>query len=139
MTSTVDNPLDYAKEVVGKDPMAQFLGINVEEVTDAYARCSVTIVPQHLNAVERAHGAIIYAVADQAFAVASYSTGVIALSLSFNITYISGAVDGEKIFAEAEAVNLGTKVSVWKVNVYGSQDKLIATGEGIAYHKGHRE
>jgi len=139
MTSAVDNPLEYAREVVGKDPMAQLLGIEVEEVAEGYARCSVTIKPDHLNAVERAHGAIVYGVADQAFAVASNSTGFMALSLSFKITYISGAKDGEKIFAEAEAVNIGTKVSVWKIDVYGAADKLIATGEGIAYHKGHRE
>lgn len=135
MAEIVKNPLDYARNVVGADPMARFLGITVDEVSEGYARCSLTVGPDHLNAVERAHGAIIYAVADQAFAVASNSTGTVAVNLNFTINYILPARDGEKIFGEATPVNLGTRVSLWKVEVYGSEDRLIASGEGIAYHK----
>ncbi len=135
MSDIISNAIEYARDIVGKDPMAQFLGIEVDEVREGYARCSVTITPDHLNAVERAHGAIIYAVADQAFAVGSNSTGTMALSLNFNINYIASASDGEKIFGEATPINIGKKVSVWKVEVFGSKDRLLATCEGIAYHK----
>ncbi len=135
MSDMIENPLEYARNVVGKDPMARFLGIEVDEVKEGYARCSVTISPDYLNAVERAHGAIIYALADQAFAVASNSTGTLALALNFHINYIAAAMDGEKIFGEATPVHSGRKVSIWKVEIFGSQDRLIATGEGIAYHK----
>jgi len=135
MENYINDPVCYAKDVVAKDPMARFLGITADEVRTGYARCSVTIKPEFLNAVERAHGAIIYAVMDQAFAVASNSTGNIAVSLHFSVNYISAAVDGEKIFAEATPVNVGKKVSVWKIEVRGGSDKIIASGEGIAYHK----
>jgi len=135
MENYINDPVCYAKDVVAKDPMARFLGIEADEVRSGYARCSVTIKPEFLNAVERAHGAIIYAVMDQAFAVASNSTGNIAVSLHFSVNYISAAVDGEKIFAEATPVNMGKKVSVWKIEVRGSADKIIASGEGLAYHK----
>ncbi len=135
MESHIKDPVCYAKDVVAKDPMARFLGIEADEVRSGYARCSITIKPEFLNAVERAHGAIIYAVMDQAFAVASNSTGNMAVSLNFSINYISGAIDGEKIFAEATPVNLGNKVSVWSIVARGNSDKIIASGEGLAYHK----
>lgn len=135
MDQIIKNPTQYAKEIVGKDPMASFLGIQIEEVREGYARCSLTIKHEYLNAVERAHGAAVYAVADQAFAVASNSTGTMALALTMNVTYISGAVDGEKIFAEATPVNISRKISVWKIDVRGAHDKLIASCEGVAYHK----
>lgn len=135
MENYINDPVCYAKDVVAKDPMARFLGIEAEEVRKGYARCSVTIKPEFLNAVERAHGAIIYAVMDQAFAVASNSTGNIAVSVNFSVNYISAAVDGEKIFAEATPVNIGKKVSVWRIEVHGKGDKIIASGEGVAYHK----
>ena len=51
---TIENPVEYAREVVGRDPMATHLSIEVEEVRSGYARCSVTIRPEYLNAVERA-------------------------------------------------------------------------------------
>ncbi len=135
MESYIKDPVDYAKNVVAKDPMATFLGIETDEVRNGYARCSVTIRPDFLNAVERAHGAIIYAVMDQAFAVASNSTGNMAVSMNFTVNYISAAIDGEKIFAEATPVNVGKKVSFWKIEVRGTGDKIIASGDGLAYHK----
>ncbi len=135
MSESVKDPVSYARDVVGKDPLATFLGIMVDEVREGYARCAVTIKPEHLNAVERAHGAIIYALADQAFAVASNSTGVMALALNFNINYVAAATDGERIFSEATPVNVGKRVSVWDVEVRGSEDRLIARGQGVAYHK----
>jgi acyl-CoA thioesterase len=135
MTHVVENPVDYARNVVGQDPMARLLGIAVEEAREGYARCSAIIGNDHLNAVERAHGAMIYAIADQVFAVASNSTGVMALSLHFSISYHSAANAGEKLFAEAVPVNLGRKTSVWRVEVRGSGDRIVATGEGVAYHR----
>jgi acyl-CoA thioesterase len=134
-TYTVDNPIEYAREVVGKDPFATLLGIEVEEVREGYARCGITVKPEFMNAVERAHGAFIHALSDQAFAVACNSTGVMAIAVSFNINYLSSAVDGEKIFAEATPINIGRKLSTWNIQVRGTGDKLIATGIGTAYHK----
>jgi acyl-CoA thioesterase len=134
-TYTVDNPLEYAREVVGRDPWAVYLGIEVEEAREGYARCSITVRPEYLNAVERAHGALVHAIADQAFAVACNSTGVMAIAVNFTINYLASALVGEKIFAEASPVNVGRKISVWSIEVRGAQDKLVANGYGTAYHK----
>jgi len=135
MQETIKDPVAYAREVVGRDPMATYLGIEVEEARHAYARCSITVRPEYLNSAERAHGAIVYSLADQAFAVACNSTGTMALAVSFTISYHSAAIDGEKMFSEAHPVSIGRKISVWKIEVRGMEDKLIATGQGIAYHK----
>ena len=131
----VNDPVGYAVEVVGKDPMAAFLGIAVEEAREGYARCSVTVKPEYCNAMERAHGAIIHAVADQAFAVACNSTGTTALALTLTIHYQTAGLEGERLFAEATPVNTGRKISLWEIKVRGSEDRLIATAEGTAYHK----
>ncbi len=135
MEEKITDSIEYAREVVGKDPMATYLGITVDEVKKGYARCSLMIRSEYLNAVERAHGVAVYAVADQAFAVACNSTGTKALAMSINVNYISGALVGETIFAQATPINIGRKISVWKIDVMGSEERLIASCEGIAYHK----
>ncbi len=135
MEHAVENPVDYARTVVGKDPYASFLGIEVEEAREGYARCSLTVRPQYLNAADRAHGGIVYALADQAFAVACNSLGTLALAVNFSINYVGPAYDGEKIFSEATPVTVSRKISVWSVAVYGSEDRLVASGQGVAYHK----
>jgi acyl-CoA thioesterase len=135
MTKTAKDPLHYAREIVGKDPMATYLGIKVEEVRKEYARCSLVIKPQYLNALDRAHGISVYAVADQAFAVACCSGGYKGIALSFTINFTRGAVEGEKIVAEATPLFTGRKVSLWKIQVTGKGGKLVASCEGFAYHK----
>lgn len=135
MIDPASNPVEYARTVVGQDPLATFLGIQVEEVREAYARCSVEVRPEYCNAVERAHGAITYSVSDQAFAVACNSTGTRALAVSFNITYLGAALPGSRLIAEATPVNRGKRISVWNIEVKDDRGNPVSRGEGIAYHR----
>ena len=102
MPKTAKDPLHYAREIVGKDPMATYLGIKVEEVRKEYA-CG--------------------------------SGGYKGIALSFTINFTRGAVEGEKIAAEASPLFIGRKVSLWKIQVTGKGGTLIASCEGFAYHK----
>jgi acyl-CoA thioesterase len=72
MSKEITNPIEYAKEIVGRDPMAVFLGITVEEVRQGFARCSLVIKPDYLNALNRAHGVAVHAVSDQACSSCQY-------------------------------------------------------------------
>ena len=129
------NSIEYAKETVGRDPMAVFLVVTVEEVRYGFARCSLTIKPNYLNALNRAHGAAVYAVADQAFAVAANSMENKAIALNLAINYAAGASEGECLVSEAKPLHIGRKVSIWRIEVRGNDKRLIASCEAIAYHK----
>lgn len=133
------DPIEYARTVVGGDPLARFLGINIDEVRHGFARCSLVVKPEYLNAVNRAHGVTVCAVADQAFAVACNSMGGMAIAVNLNISYFAAAAAGETIVAEATPINVGRKVSTWKIEVRGQDGRLIATCQGIAYHKKKEE
>ena len=135
MPESTKDSVEYARNTVGKDSMATHLGITVEEVRPGYARCSLVIKPEYLNAVNRAHGSAVYAVADQAFAVAGNSPGFKGIAVNFTINFAAGAEAGERIVAEATSLHVGRKVSLWKITVTGRNEKLIASCEGVAYHK----
>jgi acyl-CoA thioesterase len=136
MKPAIDDPIKYARETVGGDPFARHLGIAVEEVSDSYARLSLEVSPECMNAVERAHGGVVYTMLDQAFAVASNSRGVPAVSLSISVNYHSGAPLGSTIVSEARPVEIKRKISVWRIEARTRGDgKLIATAVGTAYHQ----
>lgn len=135
MINPSKDPVNFAKKTIGSDPWSTFLGIEVDEVREGYARCSLKVKDEYCNSVERAHGAAIFAVSDQAFAMACNSTGTMALAVSFNITYMGAAKPGTTITAEAVPVNQGKRISVWNIEVVDSEGSLISRGEGIAYHK----
>jgi acyl-CoA thioesterase len=130
-----DPHVKYARETVAKDPMAAFLGIRLEEVRRAYARLSVVIKPEYLNALDRAHGMILSAMIDQAAAVAANSMEYIVLLVELKINYLAAAVPGERITAEARPIDIKKALSLWVVDVRGSSGTLIATGQALGYHR----
>ncbi len=127
--------LKYAREIVAKDPYAQFLGIEAVEICDSYAKMKLTVKPEYCNSVGRAHGAIVYGAADQAFAVACNSRGEAAMALTVTMHYHAGAQVGTTLISEAEPVSIHRKVSLWRLTVKTEEGILIATAEGTAYHR----
>jgi acyl-CoA thioesterase len=132
----MDDPnIAYAREIVAKDPMASFLGIQLEEVRRAYSRLSVEIRPEFLNAHDRAHGMILSSMIDQAAAVASNSMEFDVLLVELKINYLAAAVPGERITAEARPVDIKKSLSLWTVDVRGASGTLVATGQALGYHR----
>ncbi len=131
----MDEHIRYAMDVVGKDPMAVFLGIKVEEVRRAYARLSLRIGPNYLNALDRAHGIAVSAVIDQAFAVASNTTERPALITELKINFLGAVSPGDTITAEATPLDLKRRLSLWQVEVKDSKGERIAMAQALAYHR----
>ena len=132
----MDDPhVQYAKAVVARDPMAAFLGIRLEEVRRAYARLSVVIKPEYLNAHDRAHGMILSSLIDQAAAVAANSMEYDVLLVELKINYLAAAAPGELITAEAKPVDIKKSLSLWAIDVRGASGALVATGQALGYHR----
>jgi len=132
-------PLGEFKERVRRDPFAQLLGIEIDQVRKGYARASLKIKDKFKNFSGYVHGGVIFSLADQAFAAASNSMGVLARGLQMNISYISAARVGDKLVAEANQVNFGKRISVYKIEVRNTSGKLIADCQGTVYQKIRKE
>lgn len=128
------DPLRYAAEVVGKDPFASFLGIKVEEVRESYARVSLVIREDYCNAEARSHGAVLFALADQALAVAAHSKKSKSFSIEVKINYFQAARAGDMVIAEATPVDVRKRISLWNVALNTASGDKIAAAQGIAYH-----
>jgi acyl-CoA thioesterase len=132
----MDDPhVQYAKESVARDPMASFLGIRLEEIRRAYARLSVVIKPEYLNALDRAHGMILSAMIDQAAAVAANSMEDDVLLVELKINYLAAVSAGERITAEARPIDIKKSLSLWVVDVRNVSGSLVATGQALGYHR----
>lgn len=130
-----DQHVQYARETVAKDPMAAFLGIRLEEVRRAYARLTVVVKPEYLNAHNRAHGMILSSMIDQAAAVAANSMEYEVLLVELKINYLAAAAPGELITAEAKPIDIKKALSLWAVDVRSASGTLIATGQALGYHR----
>ena len=104
--------IEYARQVVAKDPMATFLGIELQEVAEAYARLSIPVRPIYCNALSRAHGMLISSLADQYVAVAAHP--------------------GQTLVGEARPVDRRRTMSLWEVRIT-QEERLIAVAQALTY------
>jgi len=136
MTKNQAEAIRYAREVVGGDPMARHLGIEVIEVEENFARLALEVKAEHLNALGRAHGIIVYALADQAIAVASHSGGGSAMVLESKINFLNGVSEGDRLLAETRPVERKRTIGLWNVEIRREGDGLlVAACQGMTYHK----
>ena len=95
---------------------------------EGYAHLRVEVKPEHLNAHDIAHGALIFAILDVAFAIAVNSiTDAVGVQWSFNI--FRSTTVGDCIRAESKVVHKGRSMMVVEFRAESeTTGKLIAQG-----------
>ncbi|NIS75217.1 MAG: hotdog fold thioesterase [Deltaproteobacteria bacterium] len=105
--------------------------MELEEASEGYVKISVSVKDDFLNAHNIAHGALIFALADVAFAIAVNSvTDAVGVQWSFNS--FRAAMPGEKITAECELIHRGKSLMVVDYRVSNEAGKIIAKGQATA-------
>lgn len=124
-----------AKYCMEHDAFAQLLGTEVVELEPGYARTQLKISEEMLNFVKIPHGAVVFAVADQAFAAAANARGQIAVALNVSITFIAAAALNSTLIAEAREIHCGRRTATYHVIVWDDQGNTIASFQGVVYRK----
>src|SRR5918997_4502917 len=75
-------------------------GVEIEEAREGYARIRMTLRADMLNGHGIAHGGIIFALADTAFAYACNSRNVRSVAAQASIVYLEQAREGDVLIAE---------------------------------------
>ena len=117
-----------------RDRYARFVGIELLDVGPGYARARFEVQEHHLNALDTAHGAAIFALADVVFQAASNSHGLMALAINVSISFLK-AVRGGTLVAEAREVSLNPKLASYTVEVTDEAGDTVAIFQGMVYRK----
>lgn len=129
-----DEVIARVKERIGKyDRLIKVFGMEIEGVEAGFARVSMVVRDEHLNAASLCHGATIYALADVAFALACNSHGRQALALEVSVNYLKPAVSGDRLTATAIEENLGNTTGLYKILVTNQDGKKIAFLKATAF------
>lgn len=121
-----------------RDQFAQHLGIELLEVRPGYSRVGLSLEPHMVNGLGLAHGAVIFAVADFAFAAACNSYGTVAVALSMDIHFLASPKPGARLVAEAQEIHRGRRTGLYQLTVKDDAGNLIADLHGMAYRKDTR-
>ncbi len=98
------------------------------------AKVRLKIRDEHLNGVNIVHGAVLFALADYAFAIASNSHGRVAVAINATISFVK-AVSTGTIFAEAVELTKNSKLATYKVDVFHESGELLSVFQGTVYRK----
>ena len=118
--------LEETRKYFANDRYAtELTGIIIDEVREDYAKCSMEIYPQHLNANGFVMGGAIFTLADFAFAAASNTEEKNSVSLSSTIEYFRPA-KGSVLYAEAVCKKGGRQVGFYEITVTDEEGKKVA-------------
>lgn len=132
-------PSDIIKMLREKEPgepIAAFLGMKLEELSEGYARISMPMRPEFVNFNGMVFGAIVMAVADQAFAYATNSMLTPNLAVQFNIHLISAVSPDDVLTAECRVAKSGRRISVSEMTVLNQDGRLVARASGTTLYTG---
>ncbi|WP_310468615.1 hydroxyphenylacetyl-CoA thioesterase PaaI [Sphingomonas sp.] len=107
-------------------------GIVIEEVRAGYARLSMTLRDDMLNGHRIAHGGMIFALADTAFAYVCNGRNERAVAAQAGIVFLGQAAAGETLVAEAEQLAHEGRSGVTRVAVRTSDGRAVAEFTGYS-------
>lgn len=119
--------LERARNVFSGDRFAAKTGCVIEAVRPGWARCSLTLTPDHLNAMGRAMGGALYTLADFAYAVASNFDRDVFVTTSSDIHFLT-AVSAGTLTAEARQIRCGRRACLFEITISDEDGRAVACG-----------
>lgn len=129
--------MKHIKEFIKRDKFAEYVGIQLLEVSEGSAKAKLICRREHLNGANVVHGAAIFALADLTLAAAANSYGTVSLAISATISFLK-AVSGGILFAEAKEVSRNHRLGTYQVAVTDESGDMVAVFQGTAYRKKDR-
>ena len=116
---------------IANDKYAKNLGIELVKVETEFARCELEINGNHKNGLGSLHGAVIFALADIAFAAACNTVNA-SIGMQADIKYLNKPT-GNRLIAEAKLISASNKIGHYQVDVTDSEGNHVAQFSSIAY------
>lgn len=134
--------MDRVHEIFREDRLIQDFGMKLLEGREGYAKVSATVSERFLNAHRIAHGVLLFAVADAAFAI-SVNAAVDAVGVQWSLNVFRAAKPGETVIGESRVIHKGRQSMVCELVVTAGDGRLLMKGQSTAlpvsreaYHSG---
>ena len=106
--------------------------LKLEEVREDYARVSMVVRADMLNGHGFAHGGMIFALADSAFAYVCNGANNASMAAQASIVFLDKVREGETLVAEAEEVAREGRAGVTRVAIRAGDGRTVAEFTGYS-------
>jgi len=126
-----------SKEVVQfmmtKDLFSQWLGIEVEEITEGYSRIKMLIRDEMINGLGIIHGGVTFSLADSAFAFACNNRNNLSVALDTSINFLKPVHVNDVLTAEAKEIHNGKSTGLYQVVITNQHQHKVALFKGTCF------
>lgn len=120
------------------DRASRFLGMELLEIRQGYARVAMTVTADMANGQDLCHGGLIFSLADSSFGFACNSHNHRALAASCSIDFLAPGKLGDRLVAECREQATAGRAGFYEARVTNQAGELIALFRGrSATVKGH--
>ena len=124
------------KELLNKnDRFAAQAGCQITEVDNNHAIAVMTVTNAHLNGGNVCQGGALFTLADLAIAALMNHGGQLTFGIQNSIMFVSSAMEGDVLTAEATCVCDHHKIPSMEVRVTNQEGRLICHVTGMGYRK----
>ena len=117
------------------DRFAANVGCWVTEVDEQHAVAEMTVTKEHLNAGGVCQGGALFTLADLAMAALMNYQNNLTFGISSNVMFLSSAVEGDRLRAEAASIADHHKLPSIEVRVTNQDGRLVCHLTGMGYRK----
>lgn len=132
MSEADDLARRVADALLAREGTGAAWGVEIDAAREGYARVRMQLRDDMLNGHRSAHGGMIFALADTAFAYACNSRNETTVAQSASIAFLAPAAAGEMLVAEAREVSKSGRSGVYHVSVRTADGRAIAEFTGLS-------
>ena len=121
-----------ADAMLAREGTGPVWGIVIGAAREGYAKVRLTVRTDMLNGHGSAHGGIIFALADTAFAYACNSRNEVTVAQQASIHFLAYAQQGDVLIAEAREAALAGRTGSYQVEVRTADGRPIAIFQGLS-------
>jgi len=125
-------PADIAAAMLAREGTGPAWGIEIEAADEGFARVRMTVRADMLNGHGLAHGGMIFALADTAFAYVCNGRNDKTVAAQASIVFLGSAGEGDTLIAEAEELATAGRSGVTRVAVRTADGRAIAEFTGYS-------
>ena len=123
---------EEAREYFKGDQFATSNGMQLDELTEEYSVCSMTLTDKHKNANGGIMGGVIFTLADLAFAALTNQVHMPSVAQQVSINYLS-APKGDRLIARAAIKKSGRSSTIINVDVTDDTGRDVAQFIGTGF------
>jgi acyl-CoA thioesterase len=118
--------------MMAADAASRMLGIELLDYGPGWARTQLTVRDDMVNGHDICHGAVVFALADTAFACACNSWGPVTVAAGADIVFVAPGRRGDLLTAEARMRSSYGRSGIYDVTISRAKD-LIAEFRGRSH------